>query len=56
VLIAAERAELQRPGTVIGPHDLWLAATCLAHELSIATLNLGEFRRVLGLAVEDWSA
>lgn len=53
---AALNVELQRQGVVIGPHDLWLAATCLAHGLSIATLNLGEFRRVPGLVVEDWAA
>jgi predicted nucleic acid-binding protein len=53
---AALKGDLQRQGVVIGPHDLWLAATCLAHGLSIATLNLGEFRRVPGLIVEDWAA
>ncbi len=48
------RADLASRGTLIGPHDLWLAASCLAHGLSLATSNLREFGRVPGLEVEDW--
>ncbi len=40
----------------IGSHDLWLGATCLAHRLAMATINVREFERVPGLVVEDWSA
>ncbi|MBU2601339.1 MAG: type II toxin-antitoxin system VapC family toxin [Actinobacteria bacterium] len=47
-------AELARAGTLIGPHDLWLAATCIAHGLTMVTANLREFRRVPGLEVEAW--
>lgn len=47
-------ADLSRSGTLIGPNDLWLAATCIAHGLSIATGNVREFNRVPGLRVEDW--
>lgn len=42
-------ADLARAGTVIGPHDLAIAATALAHDFAIATLNTGEFGRVPGL-------
>jgi tRNA(fMet)-specific endonuclease VapC len=48
-------AELRKAGLMIGPHDLWLAATCLAHELTMVTANLREFERVPGLVVELWS-
>jgi predicted nucleic acid-binding protein len=47
-------AELATTGTLIGPHDLWLAATCIAHGLTLVTANLREFRRVPGLQVESW--
>lgn len=40
---------------MIGAHDLWLAASSLAHDLTLATANLREFERVPGLRVEDWS-
>ena len=48
------RAELAGRGELIGPHDLWLAATCRAHDLTMVTSNSGEFVRVPGLAVEAW--
>jgi len=47
-------AELMAQGTLIGPHDLWLAATCIAHGLTMITANVREFTRVPGLVVENW--
>jgi tRNA(fMet)-specific endonuclease VapC len=46
---------LAAEGRLIEAHDLWLAATCLAHDLTLVTVNLREFGRVSGLDVEDWS-
>lgn len=54
-LHAQLKADLVARGTPIGPHDLWLAATCLAHGLTMVTGNLREFRRVHGLSVECWT-
>ena len=47
-------AELTAAGKMIGPNDLWLAATCLAHGLTMVTANVREFTRVPGLMVEVW--
>ena len=47
-------AELAAAGLMIGPHDLWLAATCIAHGLTMVTANVREFARVPGLALEVW--
>lgn len=47
-------AELASTGRIIGPHDLWLAAACLSHGLSMVTANVREFERVPGLTVENW--
>jgi tRNA(fMet)-specific endonuclease VapC len=47
-------ADLATAGTLIGPHDLWLAATALAQGLALVTANLREFKRVPGLGVESW--
>jgi tRNA(fMet)-specific endonuclease VapC len=44
-------AQLEANGEVIGAHDLWIAATALAHGLRVATANSREFERVPGLAV-----
>ncbi|MGE3537922.1 MAG: type II toxin-antitoxin system VapC family toxin [Candidatus Tectimicrobiota bacterium] len=49
-------AELAAAGQIIGPHDLWLAATCIAHGLTMVTANVREFARVPGLVVEVWGS
>ncbi len=48
-------SDLSSTGALIGPHDLWLAATCIAHSLTMVTANIREFERVPGLSVENWS-
>lgn len=45
------RVRLQVAGEIIGPHDLWIAATALTHGLQVATTNAREFERVPGLSV-----
>ena len=47
-------ADLAQQGKMIGVHDSWLAATCLAYGLRLATSNVREFKRVPGLDVEKW--
>ena len=49
-------ADLASAGRIIGPHDLWLAAACLSHGLSMVTANVRKFERVPGLTVENWLA
>jgi len=46
---------LEKRGQMIGVHDSWLAATCLAHGLTLVADNEREFRRVAGLKVEVWT-
>ena len=50
----ALRATLAAAGRPIGPNDLLIAATALAHDLTLVTHNLREFSRVAGLKIEDW--
>ena len=47
-------AELVKRGTMIGPHDLLVGATALAHGYALATLNRREFGRVPGLLLREW--
>ncbi len=42
-------AQLAAKGEVIGAHDLWIAATALAHGMGLASGNTREFKRVPGL-------
>lgn len=44
-------AQLSGRGQVIGAHDLWIAATAIAHGLTLATRNAADFERVAGLDV-----
>lgn len=51
---AAIRAALKTQGQPIGAYDVLIAGTGLARGLVVVTSNVGEFKRVSGLQVEDW--
>ena len=51
---AAIRAALKTQGQPIGAYDVLIAGTALARGLVVVTSNVGEFKRVGGLQVEDW--
>jgi len=44
-------AGLADRGEPIGAHDLWIAATAIAHGLAVATRNNAHFNRIPGLRV-----
>ncbi|GEM45463.1 type II toxin-antitoxin system tRNA(fMet)-specific endonuclease VapC [Deinococcus cellulosilyticus] len=48
------RAELQARGTPIGPLDTLIGAHALALGATLVTNNTREFKRISGLALEDW--
>lgn len=48
------RAEMEKRGEPIGPNDLIISATVLSQDGTLVTNNEKEFRRVPGLAVENW--
>jgi tRNA(fMet)-specific endonuclease VapC len=49
------RAWLQGRGTPIGPYDVLIAAQARRRGAILVTGNVREFRRVPGLAVENWA-
>ena len=49
------RADLASQGRPIGPNDLMIAATARANDAILVTNNSGEFSRVAGLRLEDWT-
>jgi tRNA(fMet)-specific endonuclease VapC len=49
------RYRLEQAGERIGPHDLLIAAICVANGCALVTANTREFQRVRGLQVEDWT-
>jgi len=44
-------AHLVDRGQLIGAHDLWIAATAIAHGFAVATGNADDLQRVPGLLV-----
>ena len=56
VVTARIRAALRRLGTPIGPYDALIAGQALARGWTVVTANIGEFSRIDGLNVIDWTA
>jgi tRNA(fMet)-specific endonuclease VapC len=52
---AALWSNLAQHGEMIGVHDSWIAATCIARDLTLVTANIREFNRVPGLRIENWA-
>ena len=50
------RFELEAAGKPIGSNDLLIAAHAYAAGATVVTANLGEFRRIRDLNVENWLA
>ncbi len=44
-------AQLSARGSIVGNHDLWIAATALSHGFGVATRDARDFERVPGLRV-----
>ena len=55
IAYAAIRSRLEKAGTPIGPLDTLIASQGVAHKLILISNNEREFRRVSGLAVENWT-
>ncbi len=55
VAAAEIRFALERKGQIIGPNDLMIAATAIAHKATVVTHNTREFSRVPNIKVADWA-
>jgi len=49
------RATLEGQGRPIGNNDLWIGAHAMALDVTLATNNEREFKRIAGLSVENWT-
>jgi tRNA(fMet)-specific endonuclease VapC len=52
---ATVRAALAASGRLIGQYDILIAGHALSLGATLVTNNVDEFRRVDGLAVENWA-
>jgi tRNA(fMet)-specific endonuclease VapC len=55
ILYGSIRASLEKAGKTIGFNDIVIAATVLAHNGTLVTNNSGEFSRISGLNLENWT-
>jgi len=51
---ASLRVQLEKQGIPIGPFDLLICGTVLAHHATLVTHNTKEFRRIKNMPLEDW--
>ena len=49
------RQDLNAAGTPIGGNDMLIAATVVANNGILVTHTVGEFSRIKGLSLEDWT-
>ena len=49
------RATLEKQGRLIGNNDLWIGAHAMALDVTLATNNEREFKRIAGLSVKNWT-
>ena len=54
-IIAMLKADLEKAGTPLDDFDLILAACALSHDLVLVTNNVGHFKRIQGLRLENWA-
>jgi len=48
------RVQLEKQGIPIGPMDILIGGTALAHQATLVTHNIKEFGRIKKLQLEDW--
>ncbi len=51
---ASIRANLHKQGQPIGYYDILIGATAVYHKLTMVTANVGEFKRIPQLEVQNW--
>ncbi len=49
------KSKLKKDGKIIGPIDMLLAAQAISKDMIFVTNNVGEFARIEGLKIEDWT-
>ena len=53
---AALWSSLAQQGAMVGVHESWIAAICIALALTLVSANVREFNRVPGLRIENWGS
>ncbi len=51
---ALARAVLKKGGLMVGPYDILIAGTAIAHGMTMVTSNIKEFERIPKILIQDW--
>ncbi len=54
-LYAKEKARLRKQGNTLDDFDLLIGATAITNGLTLVTNNTSDFKRLQGIATEDWT-
>ncbi len=54
-LYAKEKARLRKAGISVDDFDLLIGVTSVTHNLTMVTNNTDHFKRIKGIALEDWT-
>lgn len=54
-LYAKEKARLRKAGTPIDDFDLLIGVTSITHNLTMVSNNTDHFKRIMGIALVDWT-
>ena len=54
-LYAKEKARLRKAGNPVDDFDLLIGVTSVTHNLTMVTNNTDHFKRIKGIALEDWT-
>jgi tRNA(fMet)-specific endonuclease VapC len=54
-LYAKEKSRLRKAGTPLDDFDLLIGVTSVTHNLTMVTNNTDHFKRIKGIALEDWT-
>ena len=54
-LYAKEKSRLRKAGTPIDDFDLLIGVTSVTHNLTMVTNNTDHFKRIKGIALDDWT-
>ena len=54
-LYAKEKTRLRKTGTPVDDFDLLIGVTSVTHNLTLVTNNSDHFKRIKGIALENWT-
>ena len=55
-IYAKEKARLKKKGKMLDDFDLLIGATAISNDLTLATRNVSDFDRLVGIKIDNWAS